>query len=261
MKATLLGWIVGASVAVIQAQPPTPYTFVTFAGSIEAGSADGPVEVARFKQPRGLALDDAGVMYVADPGNHTIRKITPAGEVTTLAGKAGVAGSADGAGALARFQLPAGLAVDKGDGVFVADFSNQTIRKVSAAGEVVTVAGLAETAGEANGTGAGARFNGPIAVVADGSGNLYVAEYWNHRIRKGWPAVAPVLGGRPVATGDGTLQLTVSGATGSRYVVQASSDLRDWVSLTNCTSTSATVTVAVPGPTDAAPRFYRAVLE
>ena len=123
-----------------------------------AGSADGTGSAARFYYPRGVAVDSAGNVYVADTGNHTIRKVTPAGVVTTLAGLAGSSGSADGTGSAARFNYPPGVAVDSAGNVYVADTGNHTIRKVTPAGVVTTLAGLAGSSGSADGTGSAARF-------------------------------------------------------------------------------------------------------
>jgi hypothetical protein len=121
------------------------YTFTTLAGPPEVGSgdADGPGSLARFRAPRGAAADSAGNVYVADSLNHTIRKVTPGGVVTTLAGLAGNRGSADGTGSAARFYYPWGVAVDSAGNVYVADSLNHTIRKVTPSGVVTTLAGAA----------------------------------------------------------------------------------------------------------------------
>ena len=158
----------------------------TFAGTTagSSGSADGIGAAAEFNRPTGAAVDSSGNVYVADTGNHTIRKITAAGAVTTLAGTAGSSGSADGTGAAARFNVPSAVAVDSSGNVYVADSGNHTIRKITAAGAVTTLAGTAGSSGSADGTGAAARFNVPIDVAVDSSGNLYVAERRNHTIRK-----------------------------------------------------------------------------
>ena len=148
------------------------------------GSADGVGTQARFRSPTGVAVDRQGSAYVADGSNHTIRKISAEGVVSTLAGAAGSSGSADGIGAAARFNAPSGVAIDSFGNVFVADRGNHTIRKISPAGIVTTVAGTAGTTGSADGIGAEARFSYPQGVATDRLDNLYVADTGNHTIRK-----------------------------------------------------------------------------
>jgi sugar lactone lactonase YvrE len=154
----------------------------TLAGSGSQGSADGAGANATFSYPRGLAVDAAGNVYVADYNNHKIRKITAAGVVSTLAGS-GSQGSADGAGAIATFSFPAGVAVDAAGNVYVADSENQKIRKITAAGVVSTLAGSGSQ-GSADGAGANASFNSPFGVSIDAAGNVYVADSNNYKIRK-----------------------------------------------------------------------------
>jgi len=181
-------------------------TVTTFAGGVN-GSTDGTGADARFNSPYGVAVDGDGNVYVADTSNHTIRKITAAGVVTTLAGTAGSSGSADGTGAAARFWGPRGPAVDGGGNVYVADYGNYTIRKITAAGVVTTLAGTAGSFGSADGTGADARFFYPYGVAVDGDGNVYVADRANHTIRKITPAgVVTTLAGAAGSSGsaDGT---------------------------------------------------------
>jgi hypothetical protein len=161
-------------------------TLAGLAGS--SGSADGTGSAARFYYPRGVAVDGSGNVYVADTYNHAIRKITPTGEVSTLAGLAGSSGSADGTGSAARFYYPRGVAVDASFNVYVADSNNHTIRKITPAGVVSTLAGWASSPGSADGTGSAARFAAPSGVVVDSSGNVYVADFSNHTIRKITPA-------------------------------------------------------------------------
>lgn len=160
----------------------TVTTFAGLAGS--AGSADGTGAAARFSNPAGVAVDSAGNVYVADTANSTIRKITPGGVVSTLAGTAGSFGSTDATGAAARFFLPFGVAVDSGGTVYVADTYNQTIRMVTAGGVVTTLAGTKGSPGSADGTGTAAQFRSPRSVAVDSTGSLYVADYDNDVIRK-----------------------------------------------------------------------------
>ena len=155
----------------------------TFAGSSPSGSNDGPGETAGFNLPYGIAIDGSGTAYVADTYNHTIRKITAAGEVTTFAGSAGNPGASDGAGSAARFYYPGGLALDGLGNLYVSDGGNCTIRRITAGGVVTTVAGLAGASGSIDGTGSTARFASPIGLAMDPSGNVYVADADNATIR------------------------------------------------------------------------------
>ena len=124
-------------------------------------------------------------VYVADNKYHTIRKITPAGVMTTLAGTAGQSGSADGTGAAARFNSPTGIAVDGAGNIYVADRANSTIRKVTTEGVATTLAGVALSWGSIDdAVGTNAQFFFPSGIALDGSGNLYVADLFNNTIRK-----------------------------------------------------------------------------
>jgi glucose/arabinose dehydrogenase len=161
----------------------------TLAGTAGSyGSADGTGADARFYYPYGVAVDGDGNVYVADTINHTIRKITPAGVVTTLAGTAGAVGSTDGTGADARFNEPYGVAVDGDGNVYVTDRYNHTIRKITPAGVVTTWAGAEGESGFVDGIGRAAFFDYPSGVAVDGDGNVYVADNSNHAIRKVTPA-------------------------------------------------------------------------
>jgi hypothetical protein len=172
------------------------------------GFADGTGSAARFYYPFGVAVSGGDILYVADYRNLTIRKITPSAAVTTLAGLAGTAGSADGTGSAARFQSPTGLASDDGGNVFVADYNNHAIRRITAEGMVTTLAGQAgNSSGSADGAGSDARFYGPFGVAVDASRNMYVADTYNHTIRKiTSDGVATTLAGSPGTSGtnDGT---------------------------------------------------------
>lgn len=159
----------------------------TLAGSVgSSGTADGTGSAARFHYPAGIASDGAGSLFVADTSNHAIRRIDIAtAAVTTLAGAAGSAGSADGTGSAARFNYPEGLAADGAGHVFVADTSNHTLRKIDVAtGAVTTVAGSAGSTGTVDGTGTAARLNFPIGLSSDGVGGLFFADSNNHTIRR-----------------------------------------------------------------------------
>jgi sugar lactone lactonase YvrE len=177
------------------------YTFTTFAGQSVSRSADGAGDDAGFYLPAGVAVDTAGNVYVADTGNNTIRKITPAGGVTTIAGFAGRSGSADGTNSDARFNGPGGVAVDAIGNIYVADNNNDTIRKVTPTGTswvVTTMAGLPGVFGTNDGTGSAARFYDPSGVAVDTNGNIFVADRGNNLIRKitavgtNWVVTTPV---------------------------------------------------------------------
>ena len=165
----------------------TPDKFVnTFAGLSGAGSADGVKTAARFNFPNGIAIDATGNLYVADVVNDTIRKIDPTGSVITLAGQPGVAGSADGQGASAQFNFPRGIAVDGHGNVYVGDWMNNTLRKITPDGTVTTLAGDAdEPPRNVDGIGSAARFNNPYGVAVNDDGTLiYVADSQSDTIRK-----------------------------------------------------------------------------
>jgi sugar lactone lactonase YvrE len=162
---------------------PTPFTFVLLAGEGSPGSADGTGTAAQFNQPFGVTLDSSGNLFVADKNNHVIREITSGGVVTTFAGTAGSFGTADGTGAVARFNDPTGVTAGSGGDLYVADSGNNTIRKITAQGVVTTLAGTAGTAGSTNGAGAAGLFNQPHGIAIDSSGNLYIADFGNNMIR------------------------------------------------------------------------------
>ena len=149
---------------------------------------NGTGSAARFNTPIALALDSQRNVFVADNGNHTIRKITPTGVVTTFAGQDGVRGSSDGTGVIARFNEPNGIAIDSSDNLYVTDFGNHTIRKITPAGVVTTFAGTAGATGSSDGTGVATRFNSPSGIAIDRENNLYVADSENFTIRKITPA-------------------------------------------------------------------------
>ena len=154
----------------------------TFAGSGTSGSADGTGTAASFNAPVDLAFDSNGNLFVSDHYGHLIRKITPSGVVTTFAGS-GTAGSVDGTGTAASFNSPWGIAIDSNDNLFIGDYANSLIRKITPAGVVTTFAG-GGTSGSADGTGTAASFSGPTGLSFDSDGNLFVLEWSGHKIRK-----------------------------------------------------------------------------
>lgn len=162
----------------------TRYNDSTYTGVDTTGGLD---TIASFNAPTGVAVDAAGNVYVADYGNNQIRKITPAGIVTTLAGT-GNQGSINGPGNLATFNGPTSVTVDAQGNVYVADDNNNQIRKISAAdGTVSTLAG-SDSTGLKNGLDTGAYFFSPSGVAADAQGNVYVADAGNNVIRMVTPA-------------------------------------------------------------------------
>jgi hypothetical protein len=196
----------------------TNWVVTTLAGSPRiSGSVDATGSAAQFSQPTGVALDGAGNIYVADQTACLIRKITPAGAVTTLAGLFNSFGSKDGSNSAARFNRPAGIAVDAGgNNIYVADAGNFTIRKIVPIGtnwSVTTIAGTAGQSGNYDGTNGTIRFGnlvlGPQSLALDNSGNLIVADIWNSTIRKltqsGTNWIASTLAGTGgIGTADGT---------------------------------------------------------
>ncbi|MDF2434108.1 MAG: hypothetical protein JWP44_3739 [Mucilaginibacter sp.] len=164
-------------------------TVTTFAGNGAPGYTDGTGVGAAFNSPQGIAVDAQGNLFVADSYNHCIRKITPAGVVTTFAGSQTL-GHQDGPAATAQFYAPKGLAFDSQGNLFVADYGNNLIRKITPAGIVSTYAGNG-TAGLVDGSTASLiEFNGPAGVALDAAGNLYIADRGNNVVRKVTPAGA-----------------------------------------------------------------------
>lgn len=156
----------------------------TVAGShMQQGFADGPGAEARFFGPLAIVIDSMDNLFVSDTGNGVIRRISPAGSVSTLAGKFGELGSNDGLGSDARFGSLWGLAVDASDNILVADSGSHTIRKVDPNGDVTTIAGIPDDNGSTDGEANLARFNNPVDIEADGAGGYYIADSRNQKIR------------------------------------------------------------------------------
>jgi DNA-binding beta-propeller fold protein YncE len=240
----------------------------TLAGSGAAGginNANGLL--ATFSKPRGIVADAGGtVLYVSDETGHSIRQVTApagtaAGAVTTLAGLAGVSGTADGTGAAARFNAPAGMAAVSATNVLIADSANQLIRSLNpATGVVTTIAGTAGQDGTTDGTGTGARFSFPVGIATDGT-NAYVVENSGHSVRRVVLAtnVVTTLAGTPVRSGQSDGLNTgarfdnpagaVADTSGNLYVADRTNDTIRRVDTTGTVSTIAGAPL-VPGSAD-----------
>jgi len=165
-----------------EAEPNAITTVSTIAGNREEGTADGKGAAARFFGPRGVAIDAQNNIYVADTRNHRIRKITPDGTVTTLAGT-GEEGFAGGLRQNARFNRPSSLVLDPQGNIYIIDMGNNCIRKITSDGQVSTLAG-SYYPGFADGKGSLAKFHSPRAITIDNANNLYVTDTENNAIRK-----------------------------------------------------------------------------
>jgi sugar lactone lactonase YvrE len=203
----------------------------TFAGNVIPGSIDGIGIKASFVGPSGLTIDASGNLYIADTGNNKIRKISPTGVVTTVAGT-GVGGSVDGDRSQASFLAPTDVVVDAAGNLYVADISNNKIRKITPSGVVSTFAGSGAE-GSKDGIGILASLHYPRFITIDASGNLFVSEWGSHKIRKISPAgIVTTLAGGGIYGVDGAGSiagfalpsgLTID-ATGNLYVADVHSN-------------------------------------
>jgi sugar lactone lactonase YvrE len=155
----------------------------TVAGSGTSGFSDGSTSSPKFYSPTGIAIAASGNMYIADSQNHCIRKITASGYVTTFAGS-GVAGFLNGTADVAQFNIPYSIAVDASENIYVTESTSYAVRKITQAGVVSTLAGKETTSGFLDAQGTNALFAGPKGLTVDSSGNIYVADANNNRIRK-----------------------------------------------------------------------------
>lgn len=199
----------------------------TLAGSGTAGAANGTGTSAQFNAPYGIAVDSSGTIYIADSGNNEIRKITSSGIVTTLAGQT-TAGNVDAMGTSAQFNTPYGLVVTPSGDLYVADYGNNTIRRITASGSVTTFAGDG-TLGYIDATGIAAELRHPFGIALDSLGNFYVTDRSNYRVREITPAgvVTTLAGSGTLGGADGTgtaaqfyySQGVVVDGSGALYVV------------------------------------------
>ena len=232
------------------------------------GSADGIGPSASFNGPTGLAYDAvAGILYVADTGNGTIRELVPStAAVTTIAGTAGTVGHADATGALASFNGPIGLAYDGFANLYVADTGNDTIRQiVLGTGAVTTFAGTAGMGGDLEGIGIAAQFNGPQGLACDKSSlvdttaNLYVADTGNNQIKQVALATGAVTllagtGNSGSADGSSASFKQPQGITcdhnGNVYVADTANDLIRWIVVSTQVVTTLAGTALQTGSAD-----------
>lgn len=182
----------------------------TYAGTGIGGYMDGKVNMALFNQPAGVCADDSGNIYVADFNNQRIRKINTSGMVSTIAGS-GFAGYSDGKGLSAEFNYPRGICVDKDYNLYIGDSWNHRVRKITPNGNVTTYAGGGKTTGVqsvgayVDATDTSARFYTPCGLSVDALGNVFVADAYNHRIRKIDKSrnVSTIVGSGPTGSGQG----------------------------------------------------------
>jgi hypothetical protein len=243
----------------------TNWAVTTIAGEFPYyGWVDDTNEWAEFWDPSSLAIDTGGTLFLTEWGNNAIRQITPIGNdwvTTTIAGvhMLNNMGTNDGPGSLAMFDWPTSIALDSSHNLFVTDYENYTIRKLVKTGSewiVSTIGGAPGQRGTADGVGSAARFGKPWGIATDRAGNLYIADYTNHTIRKGTPLPsAPSLQIVSVDT-----NVVVSWPlSASNYVLQAAGRLEEpisWVPMTNGISVSGENYIFTNSP-GAPAAFYR----
>ncbi|HZZ18269.1 MAG TPA: immunoglobulin domain-containing protein, partial [Opitutaceae bacterium] len=206
------------------------------------GSADGTGSAARFSAPQAVAVDASGNAYIADSGGTKVRKIAPGGIVTTLAGSSSSTGSADGTGAAAQFVAENGIAVDTAGNVYVTE-ANNTVREVTQAGVVTTLAGTANTGGSANGSGAAALFNDPYGIAVDAAGDMFVTDLNNDTVRERYAAAnsSPSVTSQPASQSVSLGSAATFSVTGSGVPVPNYQWLFDGAYLTGATNPTLTV--------------------
>jgi hypothetical protein len=221
------------------------------------GTNDGSGNAALFNGPVGIAIDGRTNLFVSDSDNHTIRKITPSGSVSTWAGTPGVDGTNDSPGNAALFRKPGELKMDRNNNLYVVDSFNHTIRCITTNAVVTTVAGLAQNEGSTDGLGDQARFFNPYGLAIDHNGNLRIADTYNQTIRF---VYAPIFASLNHGQTESNFIVSWEAVAGDSYQVQyktstmsaAWQDLGNPVTATNSIG-SETDNSPLPGPQ----RFYR----
>ncbi|MDN3297266.1 SMP-30/gluconolactonase/LRE family protein, partial [Streptomyces ficellus] len=163
-------------------------TISTIAGTGTAGyrGDDGPATSAQLNWPRDVAVDGAGTVYIVDSSNNRVRRIAADGTISTVAGtgKAGFGGDG-GLATSAQLNVPFGLAVDSTGALYIAEYNSHRVRRITADGKITTVAGTGTAGSKGDGGPAvSAQLNRPQALAVDDTGNLYIADSNNHRVRK-----------------------------------------------------------------------------
>jgi hypothetical protein len=205
-------------------------------------------------------VDNNGNVYVSDSNNHAIRKITPAGAVTTWAGSAGADGNVDATGQAARFGKPGEIKISKDNNLFVVDSFNHTIRKLTTNAVVTTIAGLAGNGGAANGLGDQARFLNPYGLAVDLNGNLRVSDTYNQTLRF---LYVPLLASLKQAPANGNFLISWQSVPGNQYQVQYRGNVGEstWQNLGAVVTATATTATQTDDSTPTVPqRFYRVLL-
>jgi sugar lactone lactonase YvrE len=239
---------------------PGEGTVSTLAGEVEIwGSSDGLGDAAHFNGPVGLAVDGQGNLFVADAYNHTIRRVTPQGLVTTWAGLAGVDGCVDATGSAARFCQPAELALGRNGVLYVADSLNHVIRRIDPDRAVTTLAGLPGQDGAVDGPSLSARFFNPYGLTIDPAGNLYITDTYNQALRLLLVPFRVVLSGSGIGS---ARQIVWDSVFGKKYRVQYKDQLsattwQDLGALVTATGPTVSVEDSTASP---AQRYYRVVL-
>lgn len=232
----------------------------TLAGSGEPGYANGLGAQTQFNQPAGIAIAPDGNLYVTEWNSHRIRKVTPAGEASTVAGT-GFAGYRDGSSASAEFKNPNGIVMTGEGDFFIADQNNHVIRRIRPDGQVSTVAGLGRP-GFADGDESSALFNAPSGIAMAPDGSLVVTESANHRIRRirfpRKPLTVSISLSESITEGRWAFHLKTKGAPNAKVLIQVSHDLLSWCKAREATL-SASGDLEVTGLAEEKAAFYRVV--